>query len=226
MVGVMEMTDKVEVNEMHQVSGEEDHLSIHEKIELIMSEYDMIRSETRMFFNLQFTVIGIWITLSGILIGFVLNDLSSFTINDEMTAMNIILIKFILSILLPGSSGFLGVIWLDFSYRIARNSYYTYQIEDKVKSMINTKVELLGWEHFIKSDGLKMAPVKWIDYFYYFAVMGVIFIVVPLICLYLVTVYFGEMIESIYFVLFVLIEIIIIFFVCVYVKRILLYTQH
>lgn len=192
-------------------------------IDVVMNEYNVIRNETKLFFNLQFTVVGIWITLIGVLLGFVFKEL---LVNaDDHT--NSLFMKFLLIIILPGASNFLGMIWLDFSMRITKNAFYTYYLENKINKLFKGNVKLLEWEHFKKEDSEKKDSLKLINYFYYFFMMGCFFFVVPLICLFFILIicdFFA--IEFYFYLILFIIEVITLFFGIVYVKKILKLDTH
>ena len=201
-----------------------DKLKRNEMINIILKEYDMVRNETRMFFNLQFTVVGIWITLIGVLLGFIFNKF----IDSSSSEINASTMELILIIILPGVSDFLGMIWLDFSMRITKNAYFTYGIEEKINKIASVnKMNLIEWEHYKKSDSQSKTPVKLINYFYYFIMIGCFFFVVPAISLYLIYIFENSLIINyIYYIVFAIIEITTLFFALIYIKKILSLDKH
>lgn len=201
-----------------------DKLKRNEMINIILKEYDMVRNETRMFFNLQFTVVGIWITLIGVLLGFIFNKF----IDSSSSEINASIMELILIIILPGVSDFLGMIWLDFSMRITKNAFFTYGIEEKINKIASVnKMNLIEWEHYKKSDSQSKTPVKLINYFYYFIMIGCFFFVVPAISLYLIYIFENSLtINYIYYIVFAIIEITTLFFALIYIKKILSLDKH
>lgn len=197
--------------------------SAFQAINVMMNEYNMIRNETKLFFNLQFTVVGIWITLIGVLLGFVFKEL----LLSENNYTNSLLMKFLLIIILPGASDFLGMIWLDFSMRITKNAFYTYYLENKINKLYKKDIKLLEWEHFKKEDSEKKDPLKLINYFYYFIMMGCFFFIVPLICIFFISIIWNFFTIEVYFYLILfIIEITTLSFGIIYVKKILNLDTH
>lgn len=210
-----------------------------EKLNIILTEYSALKEEEKNIFSFQFTVLGIWITFIGVLLGVLFSNISSIEeyafsqsdgkydkMQEIITNLEIMpqsreIISLLLFILIPGVCAFFGLVWLDLTTRFIKEAHYIFVIEHKI---LKEYPDPIGFDHFIFEETRDVGFFK-INYLYYYIVIGVISLslVLTLYCLY----EFRDLyiVTSFSIIVFCIILLVILFFGVMYIKKILSYSQ-
>lgn len=170
-----------------------------DKLKILLTEYQTLKDEEKTIFSFQFTVIGIWITFLGILLGSLFEQIQSIenfaaeivgkdldkTMQDIVSdttilAQNREMFSLILFILIPGVCALFCLIWLDLTTRFIKEAHYIFIIEHKIlKQYPNT----IGFDHFVFNETKDKGFFFKINYIYYYLILGIM-ILCPVLVVY------------------------------------------
>ena len=212
-----------------------------DKLKIILTEYQTLKDEEKTIFSFQFTVIGIWITFLGILLGSLFEQIQSIenfatefvgknldknmqeiVSNTTILVQNREMFSLILFILIPGVCALFGLIWLDLTTRFIKEAHYIFIIEHKI---LKQYPDTIGFDHFVFNETKDKGFFSKINYIYYYLVLGIM-ILCPVLVMY---VYYNfayinpNVCDDI--MLFVAIEIFNILMIINYLKSILSYSK-
>lgn len=203
------------------------------KIQVYLSEHQSLKGEIKHFFSIQFTLIGVWLAFVSALVGYlfsIINNYREITNNfslytGEPVISNIFML--ILLVLLPGVCNVLGLVWLDFSVRVIKTGHYIFLVENKIRKILSDDEYALGWEHFVFKDSqTKVKLGKFLNFYYYFFMLGIFFIVPITLCGYIAKlVNFIHEDALVFYVILAFIEIFTFAFILIYLSRILYYNK-
>lgn len=193
------------------------------KVQIMLREFDALKSEIKYFFNIQFSLIGFWLVFISALVGYIF---SSIDITDKQPSAPFF-IYLILMVLIPGVCDVLGLVWLDFTTRIVKAAHYIFLLENRLKNMFDDGNYILEWEHYVFKDSQRKKIIdRAYNYFYYCFMLGIFFIVPPTVCIF-TAINTGWLLtmDKVFIYLLCLIEFVTIMFVILYIKRILSYSK-
>lgn len=193
------------------------------KVQIMLKEFETLKSEIKYFFNIQFSLIGFWLVFISALVGYIF---SSIDITDREPSAPFF-IYLILMVLIPGVCDVLGLVWLDFTTRIVKAAHYLFLLENRFKDMFDDDNYILEWEHYVFKDSQREKLIDRVyNYFYYCFMLGIFFIVPPFVCLFTaINTKWIFVMDKIFIFLLITIELVTIMFAFLYVKRILSYSE-
>lgn len=198
------------------------------KVSIMLAEYNCVKAEIKTFFEIEFKILGIWITFMGVLIGFVLSQYSNIigsNPSSHVYEFSSFIITTLLLVIIPGVCDLFGLLWLDFTTRIIKQANYLYKIENKMNDLVSdNKEQLLYFEHYIIKDSTKRGRGYLSNYYYYYFLLGSFFILPPIFCLCGICKMIDKP-ECIYFIIFIVLEFFTWSFVKTYVLKILSYKR-
>ncbi|MEE0107500.1 MAG: hypothetical protein UEK58_01085 [Merdibacter sp.] len=202
-------------------------------LEVLLSEYRALKDEQKNLFSLQFTLISIWLTFFGVLLGIIFDKVSS--IENDMCGSNINnafqcmitmiqksdILQLIFLVLIPATFAIFSIIWLDLVTRFLKEAHYIFIIETKLQ---NDFPSFVGFDHFVYSEK-KKTGFK-ISYIYY---LFVIFFILILVFIFPLIIWCNNLSQGIYdlpyFFVFVGFEIPFIAALCFYLAQISYYNK-
>ena len=123
-------------------------------VNCILAEYQEMRSELRSYFQIQMTTITIGASLLGLLLTYGIGLFSG----GEASPLRPMIAVFLFPIFIPAATCFLGIVWLDHTYRQVKVGAYISTLEDKLSALMSEqefKYSLIGWEHWNKKTDFK-----------------------------------------------------------------------
>ncbi len=170
-----------------------------DKLKILLTEYQTLKDEEKTIFSFQFTVIGIWITFFGILLGSLFEQIQSIEnfaagtvekglyknmqeiVSDTtILAQNREMFSLILFILIPGVCALFGLIWLDLTTRFIKEAHYIFIIEHKI---LKQYPDTIGFDHFVFNETKNSGFFSKVNYIYYYLVLGIM-ILCPFLVIY------------------------------------------
>ena len=214
----------------------------HEKdLDILLTEYQVLKDEEKQLFSLQFTVIGIWLTFLGVTIGMLFQQIKDITeyaysnfeilnrpaeeiIEDfELMPSTRTMISLLITILIPGTCALFGLIWLDLTTRFIKEAHYIYLIEHKI---LDYYPNTIGFDHFLFDETKNEKLYKKTNYIYYCLMLGVTIILCPaLVFIFFKTFKNIFVPEWYHWLFFLVIEAIDCGFGYLYIKRIISYSD-
>lgn len=162
-----------------------DKIGDSKKVEWLIEEYELLKEEESKIFSFEFTVLSIWISFIGVLLSAVVKRYDTVTSSSDPMAVDLMLF-FLVVIILPTSSSFFGILWLDLSYRFTREGHYLFILEKRIKKIL-PKEDIFCFEHYIMEDNSKSKMTKRLlpaNYIFYCIVLALL-VIVPIIVILL-----------------------------------------
>lgn len=120
-------------------------------INWLVEEYKIVKDEETKLFSYEISILSIWITFIGIIVTIIADSLGEYAAGKILEPSLFLL--FLIVIVLPGASSFLGVIWFDLACRVIKQGHYLWRIENKIKDILKQNEKApFGFEHFIASE--------------------------------------------------------------------------
>lgn len=172
-----------------------------EKLNIVLTEYQMLKDEEKTLFSFEFTCMSIWFTFLAAILGVTFSLYGNLygsveKIAETAEAFDQILqdvnrfqsvretISVIFTVLLPGCCSFFGLFYLDLTCRFIKEAHYLFIIEKKLAVMLGSPA-YMGFESYVlensdnKSRGIFFLRSNYLMYCF---VLGVL-----LLCPILVT---------------------------------------
>ena len=219
-----------------------------EELNILLTEYQTLKDEEKTIFSFQFTVIGIWLTFLGVMIGVLFGQIEAVenyayekcaNINipseelakyvDEiikdvqiMSQSRMIIVSLVM-ILIPGTCALFALIWLDLTTRFVKEAHYIFLIENKI---LVKYPGTIGFDHFLYEETKKERGLKKTNYVYYFIMIGAM-LICPLILVGYFHFFFARMyaLGVLHIICFLLIEVFAFSTAILYIRRILSYAN-
>lgn len=157
------------------------------ELTILLTEYQTLKDEEKTLLSFQFTVIGIWLTFLGVMIGVVFSQIEAIEdyvysidrtqqeaqklfLNTEIMSQSRIVVILLITILIPGVCALFGLIWLDLATRFVKEAHYIYYIEHKIS--LNYP-DMIGFDHFLYEETKNEKGLFKTNYVYYFLILGI-----------------------------------------------------
>lgn len=190
------------------------------KLEIVLREYNNIRTEIREKQKNQFTMLSIFVSAFGVLLAQIMN----LYYKIEKCQQNSGLLDFFILCLIPATISFMGIIWLDQVYRQFRLIFYAFYLEKKINSLCDCELKyeesVIFWEHFLRKEKPIWEKNINLSQIYYGICIGMFF------CMNVASLIVGWIIiESYNLVIGICIVVIYIILSLIYIMRIMAYVR-
>ncbi|MCL1808559.1 MAG: hypothetical protein FWG42_02200 [Clostridiales bacterium] len=144
-----------------------------------LTEYQQLRAESRDMVQRQNTMLMFIITSLGVVLGIGVNMYIG--ISESKADQKAVMVACVFCLLIPGLMAFLGSLWLDNVYRMAKIAAYCSLLERKINGMLEAKNDAAGsamyWEQW-NYEGFKRLPFRG-NHYQYFIGLGLFMIGPP-----------------------------------------------